>query len=104
MESVLSRVQGIEMNSINILRGKLRQEGERFLPEDNHLYIQAQEKFGLVPLFNTDSHSEKTVGIIASLIDGSPPRGGSALASMLKKSRPAEYQDEQLLHYTMARS
>jgi predicted metal-dependent phosphoesterase TrpH len=98
MERILARIHGIEMNSINILQGRAWKAGVRYIPRNAHLYEEARERFDLVPLFNSDSHSERTIGAVANrVVTGRLPRTGSELASLLKSVHPMEHQNEQLL-------
>jgi predicted metal-dependent phosphoesterase TrpH len=98
MERILTRIHGIEMNSINILQGRAWKAGIRYIPRNAHLYEEARERYNLIPMFNSDSHSERTVGAIANRVTTQRlPRNGSELAALLKRVRPEEHQNEQLL-------
>jgi hypothetical protein len=98
MQSILARIHGIEMNSINILHGRAWKAGVRYIPRNAHLYMEALERFGLVPLYNSDSHSDRTVGAIANRLETERlPRSASDLASLLKRRHPSEHQNEPLL-------
>jgi hypothetical protein len=98
MERILARIHGIEMNSVNILQGREWKAGTRYIPRNAHLYEEARERFDLIPVFNSDSHSELTVGAIANRIQADRrPRSGSELAALLKGTHPEEHQNELLL-------
>lgn len=94
LEDVLTQVDGIEMNSINILRDNAKLEDGWVVPQNKELYLSTQHTFGLTPLFNSDAHSEKLLGSFGNILDiPSLPSSGSALADLLKRTTPREYQN-----------
>ncbi|MFP4314797.1 MAG: PHP domain-containing protein [Desulfovibrionales bacterium] len=97
MDLVLAAVDGIEMSSINILHNNVRREKNRYVARNATLYQQAREEYGLIPLYNTDSHTEGSVGALANRVDGQIPATGSELAALLKRAHPEEYQNQDLL-------
>ena len=91
-------VHGLEMNSINILRGQFQRENERYRPLREALYLETRDRFGLQELFNSDAHDTAAVGSLANEIPCSrPPASETELASLLKQSVAREYQDPALL-------
>jgi hypothetical protein len=98
LQAIFKQVDGIEMNSVNILRGGWERDGERFLSGKHRLYQEARQRFGLVGLYNTDSHHAFSVGTIANLLEGETlPEGEAELAALLKGSRPVEHQNPKAL-------
>ncbi len=100
VEEVLSMVDGLEMNSINILlAGYLFSEDFSFIrPRHWFLYEEVLQRFDLVPLFNTDAHQEEVIGAVANEleVEGLPP-DEEGLARVLKTSTPRQYQNISLL-------
>jgi hypothetical protein len=97
LRNILGRVDGIEMNSVNILRSGAARNGA-YRPVNWSLYEEARAKYGLVPLYNSDAHAEDTVGAVASLIDlPGLPASENELARALKTARPRESQDAAVL-------
>jgi hypothetical protein len=95
---ILDYCDGLEMSSINILRGHLAHNGSLLMPDNNHLYQRYLFNYNLTPLFNTDGHDEAAVGCIANELEtGTVPTDEVALARMFKASSPAEYQNQSLL-------
>jgi histidinol phosphatase-like PHP family hydrolase len=98
LEMILSQVDGIELNSVNILRGQAHKKKDKFLPLNTRAYLQAQEEYGLIPLFNSDAHADYSVGAIANFVDWSAlPKDELQLAKLLKKGQLEEYQNPELL-------
>jgi len=91
-------VHGLEMNSINILRGQFQRENARYRPVTEDLYRKTRDRFGLKELFNSDAHDTAAVGSLANEITCSrPPASETELASLLKQTTAREYQDPALL-------
>lgn len=97
IQHVLDAVDGIEMNSVNILRGQHRRIGRRFAPDDEALYLQATRGRNLTRLYNTDAHNMDAVGTIMNEFEGPPPEDETALAKLLASNQPCEVQDPELL-------
>ncbi len=98
LQAIFKQVDGIEMNSVNILRGGWERDGERFLSGKHRLYQEARQRFGLVGLYDTDAHHVRSVGTIANLLEGETPPGSEAeLAALLKSARPMEHQNPKAL-------
>lgn len=103
MERVLDSVDGLEMNSVNILRPYPDRLDGLYRPKLQRLYESVQLEHKLVPLYNSDAHSPQAVGSLASAIDGSvPPQSETELAALLKLSHPREHQTPRLLRRLMA--
>jgi histidinol phosphatase-like PHP family hydrolase len=93
LKTILRQVDGIEMNSLNILRSGPSRNGA-YRPATWRLYEEAREAYGLVPMFNSDAHAEEAVGAVANVIDlAAPPASEGELARALKAARPREAQD-----------
>lgn len=98
LEEIVPFVHGLEMNSINILRGQFQVKRGRYAPKARASYQRARDRFGLQELFNSDAHDPAAVGSIANEIPCTrPPASEAELASLLKRSTPQEYQDPVLL-------
>lgn len=98
LEDMVPWVHGLEMNSVNILRGQFHLENGRYAPEAEAVYQEARTRFGLQGLFNSDAHDPKAVGSLANEIPcDRPPASETELASLLKRSTPKECQDHDLL-------
>jgi hypothetical protein len=100
---VLDAVDGIEMNSVNIMRGHYVIRDGRYSSDDDALYERALQGRDLVRLYNSDAHSQDAVGAIMSRIEGHAPENEAALASMLKTQQPDEVQNSQLLETCLSR-
>lgn len=89
---------GLEMNSINILRGHMDRANVYLRPDNHVLYRHYLKKFRLTPVYNTDGHDEEAVGCIANeLAAPTPPADEAALARLFKAVNPAVYQNLPLL-------
>lgn len=95
---VLAFCDGLEMNSINILRGHEALNGSQLLPDNHALYEQYLHHYSLTPIFNTDGHDEAAVGCIANELEGDGlPADETALARLFKTYSPKQYQSRVLL-------
>lgn len=97
---VLAFCDGLEMSSINILRGHvhLARSEASLLPDNSFLYQKHLDHYGLTPVYNTDGHDEAAVGCIANELEvASPPVDEAALARLFKAVTPAQYQNLPLL-------
>ena len=98
LERVLEHMDGLEMNSTNILDPKPPRRAGRFPARLQGLYESLQKAWQLVPLFNSDAHASQTVGSLANDLDGfQPPADESGLAELLKQHSPQEHQNLKLL-------
>lgn len=98
LEEIAHHVHGLEMNSINILRGQFRVKKGRYAPKARAHYQYTRDRFGLQELFNSDAHEPEAVGSIANEIPcRRHPASEAELASLLKRSTPREHQDPELL-------
>ncbi len=98
LELLLGLVDGLEMNSVNILRQSSRRQDGLIQPGVGHLYTQALDVYGLAPLFNSDAHVLGAVGAIAGEFDfASPPRDEIELARALKSEISLQKQRADLL-------
>jgi len=95
LERILELVDGLEMNSVNILRTGFRAE-ERYVPKVADLYEQARSDFGLVPVWATDAHSEAAVAALATQLHG-PVESMAQLVAALRGGETEEVQDRNLL-------
>jgi hypothetical protein len=98
LEFMAPLVHGLEMNSVNILRGQFHLENGRYAPEAEAVYQETRKRFGLQGLFNSDAHDPQAVGSLANEIRcDRPPASETELASLLKRATPKECQDHDLL-------
>lgn len=98
LEEILSAVDGIEVNSINILRNNARDEEGWITPVNQAVYDMARGKYGLVAVYNSDVHHESGVGALANRFrTDAPPADEKALARLLKTEAIEEHQDPALL-------
>ncbi|MCF8086228.1 MAG: PHP domain-containing protein [Desulfohalobiaceae bacterium] len=103
LEDLIPFIHGLEMNSVNILRGQFQVRKGRYAPEAGASYRRTRDRFGLQGLFNSDAHDPAAVGSIANEIPcPRPPASEAELASLLKGSTPGEYQDPALLRDLLA--
>ncbi len=98
LHRILQFCDGLEMSSINILRGHLIRN-DPSLPPDNHcMYLQHLRSYNLIPVFNTDGHDEAAVGCIANELNvATLPGDEAALARLFKSNSPRHYLDPSLL-------
>jgi len=104
MEDILSYVDGLEMNSINILRGGRLPGRDVFLPRAAALYEAALRDYGLIPLYNSDGHVPEWIGSIYNEVETKElPESHESheseddLAELLKRSTPKQRQNAALL-------
>jgi len=98
LEAILSYVDALEVNSINILRGGHIVRQSRFLPRTLALYEKAQKDHGLIALSNSDGHNPDWIGSICNEVDApAPPESEDGLAELLKRSELTPRQDPALL-------
>jgi hypothetical protein len=103
LRAVLQGVDGIEMNSANIMRRRVERENGRFRPANHRRYAEARDAYGLVGVYNTDTHHPSTVGAIANRLrsaDGTVPplpADEAELSALLRRARVEEHQNTPLL-------
>jgi len=102
LERVLRAVDGMEMNSVNIMKHQFLRKDERFLSAYHGLYEKTRRDYKLAPLFNSDGHNPLAVGTVSSEIPGPPPPDEAGLAALLKQTTATEHQDAKLLARFMA--
>ncbi len=98
-EEIFSKIHGIEMNSINILlSGWEKNDMGLLTSREYNLYHCIKEKWNLLPLYNTDSHSPLTIGTIANNIPSNYiPKDEKELVELLKTTSVQEFQDTKTL-------
>lgn len=98
LEDILSVVDGIEMNSVNILRNNAVRKKDCFTPRNRARYEEARRRFALTPLYNTDTHKSTSVASIANCLDvGELPASSASLARLLRNNEPRQWQNVELL-------
>lgn len=100
LERVLACCDGLEIRSINILRNHAvgAAHPTRIVSADHALYEQYLQAYGLIPLYNTDGHDEKIIGLISNELPVStPPEDEQQLARLFKRHKPIEFQNPALL-------
>ncbi|MBG0775494.1 MAG: PHP domain-containing protein [Desulfovibrionaceae bacterium] len=100
-ERLLAAMDGLEMNSLNILRTGWIRENDRYVPLDHEIYEDALARHGLIPVYNSDAHRPLAVGAVATVLElaeGAPPPGDeAALARALKAAPTREHQNPLLV-------
>ncbi|MGM0645260.1 MAG: PHP-associated domain-containing protein [Thermodesulfobacteriota bacterium] len=93
-------VQGVEMNSVNILRGQACWDQNRLAPCKQALY-ERLATYGLVPLFNSDAHLAEAIGTVATRValeNDEIPRDTAELASFFRATpQTSEWQHKERL-------
>lgn len=98
LHRILRYCDGLEMSSINILRGHVTNSAVPLIPNNQSLYLQHLRNYGLTPVFNTDGHDEAAVGCIANELDTAVlPVDEAALARLFKTCLPKQFQYRDLL-------
>lgn len=99
IRDILAWADGIEMNSVNVLKaGGLCDGDGLYRPCVSDLYETARREHALAPLFNSDAHREDAVGAVATWLDASvAPADEAELARILRTARREERQDSALL-------
>jgi len=98
LEQLIEICDGMEMNSINILRGRAMHYQSRIVPANHAVYEQYLRTHNFIPLYNTDGHDEEIVGLISNDLGiSTPPEDEVALAHLFKLQLPVEYQNKDLL-------
>lgn len=91
---ILDFCDGLEMTSINILRGHVSCNDSLLLPDNHVLYQELLDNYGLIPVYNTDGHDEEAVGCIANELGVKTlPVDEAALARLLKSTTPQIFQN-----------
>lgn len=88
-------LHGVEMNSVNILRGQACWEGDRLLPCRHELYRQLADT-GLVQMFNSDAHLAEAIGTVStriSLAHQDIPADTGELAALFRQ-HPRTYEHQ----------
>ncbi len=105
LRRILGVVDGVEMNSINLLRRSSRREAGRYLPWNWELYEKIQREYGLVPLYNTDCHAPQAVGTLATELETPVlPEDEAELAALLKSAATSQHQRPDLLRVALGNS
>lgn len=97
LAAILSWADGIEADSVNVLRAGHHLKAGRYRPDCADLVAQVSASFGLVPLYNSDAHVETALGAVANDFPGESAGDEDALVRLLRRSRPEEHQDPALL-------
>lgn len=98
LHRILHYCDGLEMSSINILRGHLRGNNPSLTPDNHLMYFHHLRIYNLIPVFNTDGHDEAAVGCIANELDVPiPPKDEASLARLLKTRPPVPFTNSHLL-------
>lgn len=94
LQEVLAAVDGIEMNSVNILRAGHERGGAGYISRHAAHYEAARGNYGLVALYNSDCHYPVSVGSVFNEFPGvEPPLDESGLAALLRGGGALERQD-----------
>ncbi len=98
LQEVMRNVDGIEMNSINIFKKDPVRTGDRYHARNEDCYVRAREQYGLIPLYNTDTHHPYSVaGIVNRIETETIPEDEIALASLLRRTPAAEQQNPEVI-------
>ncbi len=94
LRQILQWVDGIEMNSVNIIKGAWQIHEGRYLPITERLYAQACTEHNLVPLYNTDSHKPLAVGCLANEFTlPALPEDAAGLGRLLRQRSHRQWQN-----------
>lgn len=100
LQAVLEVVEGIEMNSMNILKTGPVHENGHYLPENHELYDRARRDYDLAPVFNSDTHSPHSVGCIANELPGeASPQNAAELGRLLREGASQEWQNPEVIEH-----
>lgn len=100
---ILEKVDGIEMNSMNLLRGGAQLTDQGYQPQNSRCYAEARKRFDLIPIWNTDAHHPPSVGAIATEFPNAEPWADEAeLAHYLKTTPGKPYQSSLLIEQFLA--
>ena len=104
LEDVFSVVEGIEVNSVNIVKNAPGRLNGRFVAENHTSYEQACERFSLVPLYNSDAHAAVSVATIANDTQVQElPRTTAELSALLRQDVGREWQNVNQLEACLER-
>lgn len=94
LQEVLEIVEGIEMNSINILKQAVVKDNGYYMPENHALYRKTQQTYELAPVYNSDTHARDSVATIANELPGACcPPGTRELGTLLREGAAREWQN-----------
>ncbi len=104
-KKIFSKIHGIELNSINILiSGFDKLKNGQYKPYNLDLYNDVKNRWDLIAVYNTDSHSSLCVGTIGNQISCSKiPGDEEELAHVLKTKKIEQFQNTKVLSNFMKR-
>jgi hypothetical protein len=88
-------IQGIEMGSWNMLARRQAKSGPVIIAHQA-LYLHWQQRMGWIPLYNSDAHSARMVGVFCNLIDvpeGGLPEDARGLCQLLRQAAIRPFED-----------
>jgi hypothetical protein len=98
LSSVLDVVDGVEMNSWNLLKNGYDLDNGLYRPHNHRLYDRVRRDWPhLVGVFNTDAHHKDILGTVGMDLDGGRVRDEADLARVLKAGLVREFQEPRLL-------
>lgn len=104
LEDILSVVEGIEVNSVNIAKGAPQIHEGRYVAENWENYETTRQAYGMVPVFNSDTHATFSVATIANEIDTATlPANEAELAALFRQKDIREWQNTEQLHACLER-
>lgn len=97
LSRIFAWVDGMEVNSVNILRGGHVPQDGLYAPANWQCYADALASTGCLAMYNTDCHHPQGVGALANDIPGGPPADEAALVRCLRSAAITQWQHRNVL-------
>lgn len=99
---ILQSMDGLEMNSVNILKAGWRRDADVFAPRRRELYAAAREFAKLRPMYCSDAHDEIALAAISMALDTPPLASAAELVAALRSCVVSQRQNTALLPGALA--
>lgn len=103
LQDILHWVDGMEVNSVNLLKYSHVQHQGLVAPANWECYAQALARTPCIALYNTDCHHPSGVGALANQLPGPPPEDEAGLVQLLRSAPIVQWQHASGLQALLAR-
>lgn len=102
LHAILQWVDGVEENSVNLLRHEQLRQGDVYWPANRACYLSARAHVPRIALYNTDCHRPSGVGVLSNQLPGPPPADEAALVLALNTLPITQWQHPHALPALLA--